>query len=424
MAHITIKNIGPIKEVDIDLNKINVFMGPQSSGKSTIAKIICHCQWVEKQCFPAFENEKVLLRIKADFYDKMIEYHRLDGYFHTNSIFSFIGDYFIIKYSHKDKKVSIKVNSNATYSYPKIAYIPSERNIVATIPNLKKYNETNDAILYFMYEWFSAREVLKQMSLNKILQKEIVYSFISDKDYIVDCDNKILVSNASSGIQSLTPLAIVLKYNLETIFKTAKPLSFEQRMLMCSILDTMNGFKILNFEDKTEYLNYMVDVLNKLSITIPKTTQQIITQDEKYASFVENVFDYHLSKIFLEEPEQNLFPDTQIKFVYWLMELLKSGGRDNQLTITTHSPYILFSLNNCMMGGLVENKIPKTKRKKFDSSAAWIDPKSVSIYEIVDGKLRNIQDKDGIIEDNYLNQAYKANSAEYISLLDYYDNEE
>ena len=63
MAHITIKNIGPIKEVDIDLNKINIFMGPQSSGKSTIAKIICHCQWVEKQCFPAFENEKVLLKI-------------------------------------------------------------------------------------------------------------------------------------------------------------------------------------------------------------------------------------------------------------------------------------------------------------------------------------------------------------------------
>ena len=36
MAHIIIKNIGPIKEVELDLNKINVFMGPQSSGKSTI----------------------------------------------------------------------------------------------------------------------------------------------------------------------------------------------------------------------------------------------------------------------------------------------------------------------------------------------------------------------------------------------------
>ena len=48
MTTIEIKNIGPIKEVEISLNKINVFMGPQSSGKSTIAKIISFCTWVEK----------------------------------------------------------------------------------------------------------------------------------------------------------------------------------------------------------------------------------------------------------------------------------------------------------------------------------------------------------------------------------------
>ena len=31
MTHINIKNVGPIKNVELDLNKINVFMGPQSS---------------------------------------------------------------------------------------------------------------------------------------------------------------------------------------------------------------------------------------------------------------------------------------------------------------------------------------------------------------------------------------------------------
>ena len=40
MAHIIIKNIGPIKEVEFDLNKINIFMGPQSCGKSTIGKAL------------------------------------------------------------------------------------------------------------------------------------------------------------------------------------------------------------------------------------------------------------------------------------------------------------------------------------------------------------------------------------------------
>ena len=40
MAHLSIQNIGPVKAIDIELNRVTVFMGPQSSGKSTIAKII------------------------------------------------------------------------------------------------------------------------------------------------------------------------------------------------------------------------------------------------------------------------------------------------------------------------------------------------------------------------------------------------
>lgn len=49
MAQLIIKNIGPIKDIDITLNKVNVIIGPQSSGKSTINKIACFCSWVEKK---------------------------------------------------------------------------------------------------------------------------------------------------------------------------------------------------------------------------------------------------------------------------------------------------------------------------------------------------------------------------------------
>jgi hypothetical protein len=94
---------------------------------------------------------------------------------------------------------------------------------------------------------------------------------------------------------------------------------------------------------------------------------------------------------------------------------------DNRMVITTHSPYILFALNNCVMGGLVGKNIPEEKKSAFPSFASWIDPSLVSVYEIHDGTIKCIQDEDGIIEDNYLNQAYKKNSDEYLSLLDYYE---
>ena len=76
------------------------------------------------------------------------------------------------------------------------------------------------------------------------------------------------------------------------------------------------------------------------------------------------------------------------------------------------------------MGGLVRNNIPPKDIFDFASFSAWINPKLVSVFELDNGSIRRIQDSDGIIEDNYLNRAYKKNSEEYLNLLNYYEDEE
>ena len=76
------------------------------------------------------------------------------------------------------------------------------------------------------------------------------------------------------------------------------------------------------------------------------------------------------------------------------------------------------------MGGLIGDKIPNDEKSRIASASAWINPSDVSIYEIHDGTIKCIQDEEGIIEDNYLNQAYKENSNEYLTMLNYYDDEE
>ena len=50
------------------------------------------------------------------------------------------------------------------------------------------------------------------------------------------------------------------------------------------------------------------------------------------------------SEIFLEEPENNLFPPTQCQYVRWILDRIFDKARKNFLFITTHSPYILSSL--------------------------------------------------------------------------------
>ena len=40
MERLILKNFGPIPELDIELKKINLFIGEQGVGKSTIAKVL------------------------------------------------------------------------------------------------------------------------------------------------------------------------------------------------------------------------------------------------------------------------------------------------------------------------------------------------------------------------------------------------
>lgn len=49
MRHLVIRNLGPLREADVFLNKINIIVGPQSAGKSCLLKTACFCNWVEKR---------------------------------------------------------------------------------------------------------------------------------------------------------------------------------------------------------------------------------------------------------------------------------------------------------------------------------------------------------------------------------------
>lgn len=48
MNKIYIKQFGPVQEADIDIDKkMQVFIGTQASGKSTVCKVIYFCQKLE-----------------------------------------------------------------------------------------------------------------------------------------------------------------------------------------------------------------------------------------------------------------------------------------------------------------------------------------------------------------------------------------
>ena len=83
MKRLTIKNIGSLTTVFMDFAKYNLFIGPQSSGKSCILKIASYCNWVEKrielsQAPDDYLNDSV-------FWEHLVDYHRLNGFIKKDS---------------------------------------------------------------------------------------------------------------------------------------------------------------------------------------------------------------------------------------------------------------------------------------------------------------------------------------------------
>ena len=123
MAQLIIKNIGPIKDVDITLNKVNVIIGPQSSGKSTINKIACYCTWVEKKV--SLDQSFDFFLTGTNFLDRLVEFHKMKGYFRQESYIEFSSEVIkipmlirLMPFPHSSGLINTAINVPKFHIYP------------------------------------------------------------------------------------------------------------------------------------------------------------------------------------------------------------------------------------------------------------------------------------------------------------------
>ena len=413
MKHLVIRNVGPLKSIDIRLNKINVFIGPQGSGKSTLAKIISFCTWLEKV------NDATNEVVSKGIIKKLVAFHRMNGFFTDQSVVVYEGENIAFSYNKPfDKKLSSRFEETALdiddvklqvlYTKektvnPKVVYIPAERNFVSVVPNLKKYAEDDDSLQSFINDWYDAkRHYTKDHTLPIInLGINYYYNKATDRDIILLYEDKrIQLSNASSGFQSIVPLAGLVNWMSSGIYEENKPFSPEENQQLRDIL--------AHLSTGSSGADTQAQLLDRLK------------------GFVSGKVYSH-TQFIIEEPEQNLFPETQMDFLYFLLSEI-NHGRNHHLVLTTHSPYVLYALNNCLLAWLVKDKIDE-KELDVKSLQFALNPKDVSVWSIKDGYLRNdkgevhktIQDGRGLIRKNYFNDVMKKVMGDFNALLDYDD---
>ncbi len=348
MEKLIVKNFGPIKEAEIDLTKYVVFIGDTSTGKSVLAKLISIFRnfstilnnKIDNSVFLfSFKNQLEDYNIDFDYESSQIDY--LDANIHIQFLESEIS---IIK----DDRVKMTMDEfeqfrkdndilnptdemqNAFRSIIKVKniYFPAERILTSLVGASISGLWANNVALPNCFKDFAGKFEVARNRLRTVSYPDFgfTYSFRNTQDIIRVVNNggvDISLVQASSGIQSLVPLLLVLDFEL------------------------LGG----RIEPELSFL--------------------------------------------IEEPELSLFPIKQKKLMDYIIKGISKTRY--KIVFTTHSPYILSSLDTLMLAKNTFNEHPDLKEEinSIVSEDKWIDYDDISVYEVRnDGKVYSIKNEE------------------------------
>ena len=364
MKRLIIRNFGPIDNIEIEMKRINLVIGPQSSGKSTLLKVACYCTWVERQVVRT-QDINQFCKVEA-FLNNLIKFHRLEGYLKPDTYIVYVSDCAAITYDAKKNSCKFRwQEEKLNYQSTKISYLPAERNLVSVIPNWYQVKMEPNNLFAFMNDWEETRKSIKGLKPIMSLQFNYLYDTSNNKDKVVlHNGEQIDIVNASSGLQSLVPLMVTIDYLTNELYEKDNS-SVESNLNYFKLLT-----KILNIDEKAD--NYIHKILLTNRLFFPR-----------YTSF------------FIEEPEAHLYPSTQKDFVYTLMKKL-NDEKQHFCFIATHSPYIMTSFNNLLLAGEKshESDVVKSKVLERFNEKQLLNFDEMSAYAIEKGKVVNILDEE------------------------------
>lgn len=416
MPQLRIKNFGPIKngftENDgfMEISPVTVICGNQATGKSTIAKLYSTFTWLEKAYLKSnLENNKFL---NIDFVSYCSE-QKLSEYFNGETEITYIG--FICRFEYKDNQFTQNAIDDfytklENYNRPKIMYIPSERNLLSVVDDAENIKKL-PLMLSILLEEYNKAKKNSETGIFELPISDIKLQY--DKQTL---STKVLTNvgsvdilNSSSGIQSVAPISLVTRYLTKIVTS-----------------DFAKNIKKLSLNER----NAIKDWLGRISDNKSETTLYYLDQifygqkvDENIQRKIEVLIHFFFNTRFInivEEPEQNLYPESQGKVLYELLECMNSN-KDNQLIITTHSPYILSYLTLSAKAAELLNKgVPADKIEKIVPEKSAVDGNRITIYETKeDGSITKLSPYENLPSDeNLLNKAMAEGNEKFAELLD------
>lgn len=387
---IQIDNIGPVKHVDLDLTQITVLTGFQSSGKSTIAKTIYFFrtlkndlsrqihQYVMNRVQETNSDEDLLTSCRQVVRNKFI--NTFGTSYGMNTHMSIECSY------NKDTCVQITLSQADQYHlnihfsnniYQKINEIQNDTGL----SNEKAEDKVNELKLLFS-DPYQTIYIPAGRSLITLLGEQYLLFYSS-----LDDNGKRMIDECTQDFIRLIP---VLKPSFSNGLRGFNNYQGDHDLVLQHAQELsehiLNGsYQFRNGEERL--------VLNEKENNYVR--MNYASSGQQSSVWIINLLYYYLANkrktcLIIEEPELNLFPESQ-KYMADLIMLAAHEGM--QIIVTTHSPYILGEFNNVLIasnGAYSEEQ--KEKIKKIIPDTLWTDYDKWTALFVKDGTIENIKD--------------------------------
>lgn len=448
MQKIIIKNFGPVKNAEIEITPLLVLIGEQATGKSTIAKLI----YFFKSLSDDFLRRVFILQdfnIKNDIsYQKILIDIIQKKFFEFFGSTSRMNDFTIIYHYNEERNITLSLDSDKdlVISFNEDFF---EKQLLIEL------NQNNRAIVDFRQE-LEKEGFSTNNNIFEALQKTVINAYTriintifcnthNDSLYIVAGRNATVgYSNFYEGM-----LAANLQKKLGE-FRESKS-QFVDETLMLEFLQHVSDMrKLLNksgdfegvIKDAPKDKRCILTLANSLIQKVIRGNyssgidEKIIIDEGEQAVFLRNASsgqqeairilqdafiainsDNNVFRI-IEEPEAHIFPEAQM-YMLELLAMLLNNKEENQMIITTHSPYVLSVINNLMYAYKVGQDNPE-KAGEIVNKHSWLAKEKVNAYMLTaaNGAERIIDDELGMIKAERIDEVSRTLNEDYDKLLD------
>jgi len=420
---IIVKNFSVIDNIEIDVEKINILIGPQATGKSLLAKLVYF--------FKTVNSELHLSIISGE------GKRKFDG--RVRLKFSVMFPEYILKrkvfevaYNYGNSFISISNEKAKSYKSYKISYSDDI---------LKKFNSHK-------------QDYRKQIGTNRInkpgFREELNESISRDLErffFGIERYYPIFISAGRSFF-------VNIEKNIFSLLKDSVSLDYMLTRFGSFFQDIRERYYHLNLKNdfNKDIYRMCIEVLGG-EYYYDKSSEGFFTENDEpidirnsssgqqevapllvplmvLSKFIEDRFF-----MFIEEPEAHLFPESQRNVVEIIAAIFNLFKRESGFFITTHSPYILTSFNNLIqaentyfevMERFEKGEIDEgAKNKRLRELDKVVKPNKrvsfddVAVYWIGDGKCKNIKNNENkLINDSAIDGVSDTTAGVFGKLLD------